>query len=251
MTRNSPALPWLMALTGTLLLAREAVFYIGFAILGSSINWPASLGLPAEEIFILLRDESVAMFAGYYVYLISSAMFVPVAVCLRALIAGEVQLTTLMADIALAFAILSAAFRVVGILRWLFAMPLLSQTYFDPESSQALRDATLMTYEVLNAFAGQIGEHLGVRLFATLFVGFFAIAFFRSSRVPTLFAVWAAVSALLFFPLEELIGVDGGPILFINGFTFSFWAIFFGGYLLVTASRRAGISLANGARYDQ
>ena len=123
-------------------------------------------------------------------------------------------------------------------------MPVLSAAYLDPQSSQAVRDVALMNYEMLNAYAGQIGEHLGVRLFATLFLGFFAAAFFRSSQVPTLFAIWAAISAILFFPLEELIGVDGGPILFINGFTYSFWAIFFGIYL-IAKSRRAGVSLAN------
>ena len=246
MTNRTQVLPWLMAVTGVILLAREAVFYTGFAILGSAINWPTSLGLPAEEIFVLLRDHGDAMFNGYYFYMISSAMFIPVAVCLRWLVAGEDQLTTLLADIALAFAILSVGFRVVGILRWLFAMPVLSAAYFDPESSQAIRDVALMNYEMMNSFAGQIGEHLGVRLFATLFLGFFALSFFRSSRIPTLFAVWAAISAALFFPLEELIGVDGGPILFINGFTYSFWAIFLGIYLIVQ-SRRADVIVAKEA----
>ena len=241
MTAKSQVLPWLMALTGLVLIAREAVFYTGFAILGSAINWPASLGLPPDEIFVLLRDQGDAMFIGYYFYMVSSAMFIPVAVCLRYLVAGEDQLTTLLADVALAFAIASTAFRVLGILRWLFAMPVLSGAYFDPDSSQTMREVALLNYEMLNSYAGQVGEHLGVRLFATLFLGFFAAAFMRSSRVPKPYAVWAAISALLFFPLEELIAVDGGPILFINGFTYSFWAIFFGVFLIRSA-RRAGVS---------
>ena len=76
-------------------------------------------------------------------------------------------------------------------------------------------------------------------------MGFYAMAFMRSSRVPTLFAVWAAIAALLFFPLEELIGVDGGPILFINGFTFSFFTIFFGIYLLWSSRRVVSGSTAS------
>ena len=244
MTSRTHILPWLMTLTGAVLIAREAVFYTGFAILGSAINWPASLGLPAEEIFALLRDQGDAMFTGYYVYMLSSIMFIPVAVCLRWLVAGEDTLTTLLADIALAFAVASTAFRVLGILRWLFAMPVLSNAYLDPASSDALREVALLNYQMLDAYAGQTGEHLGVRLFATLFLGFFALAFLRSSRVPTLFAVWAGISAILFFPLEELLGFDGGAILFINGFTYSFWAIFFGIYLIWSA-RRAGVLLAS------
>ena len=241
MTTKPNVMPWLMALAGSILVLREAVFYVGFAILGSAINWPASLGLPAQEIFVLLRDKGDAMFAGYYVYLISSVMFIPIAVCLRSFLAGEDNLTRLLADIALGFAIISTAFRMLGILRWLFAMPVLSEAYFNPDSSQAVRDVALLNYEMLNAYAGQIGEHLGVRLSTTLFLGLFAAAFFRSALVPMPFAIWAAISAILFFPLEELIGVDGGPILFINGFTYSFWAIFFGLYLILR-SRRVGLS---------
>ena len=246
MTPNTTnALPWLMALTGVLLISREAIFYVAFYVLGSSINWPASLDLAAPEIFELLRDEGDAMFTGYYIYLLSSVLFIPVAVCLRWLVAGEDTLTTLIADIALAFAIASTIYRVLGILRWLFAMPVLSATYLDPASSQAVRDVAVLNYDMLNAYAGQIGEHLGVRLFATLFVGFFALAFFRSSHVPTFFAAWAALAAILFFPLEELLGIDGGPILFINGFTFSFWAIFFGAYLIWRSRREVGLSDVN------
>jgi hypothetical protein len=233
------ALPAIMALTGGILILREAVFYTGFAILNGAINWPASLGLPAAEVFGLLRDQGGAMFAGYYVYMLSSFMFIPIAVCLRWLVAGEDDLTTILADIALAFAIVSAAFRVLGILRWLFAMPVLSQAYLDPASSEALRQAALLNYDMLSAYAGQTGEHLGVRLTGTLFLGFFALAFLRSSRVPTVFAIWAGVSAILFFPLEELLGTELDAILFINGFTYSFWAIFFGGYLILASRRHA------------
>ncbi len=239
MISKSHALPAIMALTGGILILREAVFYTGFAVLNGAINWPASLGLPATEIFGLLRDQGNAMFAGYYVYMISSFMFIPIAVCLRWLVAGEDDLTTILADIAVALAIVSAAFRVLGILRWLFAMPVLSQAYLDPASSEAVRQVALLNYDMLSAYAGQTGEHLGVRLSGSLFLGVFALAFFRSSRVPTLFAAWAAISAVLFFPLEELLGTEFDSILFINGFTYSFWAIFFGGYLIVASRRQA------------
>ncbi len=40
------------------------------------------------------------------------------------------------------------------------------------------------------------------------------------------------MAAALFVPLPDYRGVDGGPILFINGFTFSFFLIFPGVHML-------------------
>ncbi len=121
-------------------------------------------------------------------------------------------------------------------------MPVLSAADLDPGSSGAVCDVAVLNGGMLDAHAGEIGEHPGVGLFATLLPGFFALAFFRSSRAPTLFALRAAVAALLFCPREELIGADGGAIRFVNVFTCSFRAIVFGPYLIV-ASRRRGAAL--------
>jgi hypothetical protein len=130
-TPLAPA-PALFAFAGCLLLLREAVFFVGFYILGSSINWPQSLGLPAAETFRLITAHPGAVFSGYYVYLLSSLLFVPIALVLRALLRGENAVTDVVLDVAAALAVLSVAFRALGILRWLFAMPTLAKTYFDP-----------------------------------------------------------------------------------------------------------------------
>lgn len=220
------------ATAGALLILREAVFYGGFIVLNVAIDWPASLGLPAAEIFAMLRDKPGEIFAGYYIYMASSLLFIPIACALRGALRSGDRTTDLVLDVAVGFAIASAVFRTLGIMRWLFAMPALSQAYFDPAATEATRAAALLHYQVLDAYAGQIGEHLGVHLTAFGFLGCVALALFRTPSVSKVWAIWAAISALLFFPIADLLGVDGGMLLFVNGLTYSVWAMVFGVWLI-------------------
>jgi hypothetical protein len=232
-TSFSSRVSGLLVLTGALMLFREAVFYFGFYLLGSSINWPNSLGLSADETFRLITEHSGAVFSGYYVYLLSSVLFVPIAFVLRAVLRTEKDaVTNTVLDIATAFAVISVVFRAMGILRWLFAMPMLAATYLDPASTPAMREAALLNFNLLDTYAGKAGEHLGVGLFAAFFVFSFGIALWRTAMVPRFYAGWALIAALLFIPFPDILGFDGGALLFVSGFTFSFWVIFLGMHLL-------------------
>lgn len=242
MTKSLPkptVSPILLIIAGVLLLLREAMFFGGFAILNNAINWPASLGLPATEIFALLRDKPGQIFTGYYIYMASSLMFIPIAFALRAALRTEDKATGLVLDIAAGLAVVSAVFRTLGILRWLFAMPVISQAYFDPSATEATRAAAVLQYQVLDAYAGKIGEHLGVHLTAFGFLGCLAWVLFRTPFVSRIWVIWAAISALLFFPIADLTGQDGGILLFVNVSTYSLWAIFFGIALILMARKAA------------
>lgn len=229
----------LLVVAGGLLLVREAVFYAAFGVLASSINWPGSLALPASEALPLIHQHGRAVFLGYYLYLLSSVLFLPIAMALRATLRSETPAwgRNLLLDMAAGFAAVSVVMRALGILRWLFAMPALAVMYTDPASTPAMRDAAALQFELLNNYAGNAGEHLGVHLFAALFMGCFGVVLLRTVGMPKVFGVWALISAALFVPVPDLLGIDGGPILFINGFTYSFWAMALGGYLLLRSRR--------------
>ena len=237
MMHMSMSVRWLVLATGLLLVGREAFFYVGFYILGSSIGWPASLGLPAEEIFLLIQNEGSAMFTGYYVYMLSSALFIPIAFCLRGLLQEERGSIKLLADIAVGFAILSAGFRVLGILRWLFAMPVLSAAYLEPGASEAVRDVAVMNYYMMDGYAGKIGEHLGLGVTGFAFLIFLGVTCLTSAQIPKILGLWLVVSGLLFVPLPDIMGFDGGVLLFVNGITYSASAGAVGLYLILVARR--------------
>lgn len=227
----------LLAVAGSLLFMKEAVFYVAFFILGTSIDWPGSLGLPAAEALPLIREHEGAVFTGYYFYLLSSIMYIPVALSLRALLRGNGTVRDLLLDCAVGLAVVSTAMRALGILRWLFAMPTLAAVYADPGSSPELLASVAVQFDVLNEYAGRAGEHLGVQLFATLFLGCFAAVMLSTRVAPKAFGVWLLLSSVLFIPWTELAGIDQGLMLTIDGLAYSLWAMVFGVYLILHSRR--------------
>lgn len=230
-----------MMIAGGLLLAREAVFYAAFGVLAASIDWPGSLGLAAADALPLIREQQRSVFTGYYLYLLSSIMFLPIAMALREVLrhATGTQHTVarLVMDIAVGFAVVSVVLRSLGILRWLFAMPALAEVYVDPATTQATREQVVLQFDLLNHYAGQAGEHLGVHLLMALFMLCTGAALLGVREVPRAFAVWAVICGLLFVPVADLLGVEGGVMLFVNGFGYSFWAIGLGAVLIWRALR--------------
>ena len=125
-------------LAGVILIAQQAVFLVTFVILGAAISWPQSLGLPAAEAFPLITENETAVFTGYYLYLLSSVLLIAMAVALKSVLADERDsVLTVLLNIAATFGVVSGAMKILGIIRWLFAMPALAAVYLDAQASQA------------------------------------------------------------------------------------------------------------------
>jgi hypothetical protein len=225
-------------LAGAILIAQQGVFLVAFAILSVAINWPQSLGLPAAEAFPLITENETAVFTGYYLYLLSSGLLIAMAVALKSAFADEGDsLLTVILNMATAFGVVSGAMKILGIIRWLFAMPMLAAVYLDAQSSQTLREAAALDFTLMNAYAGKLGEHVGVQLFTTLFLGMFGFVLLRSRRVSAWFGYTALIAVILALPYEDLLGVDLGPFLTVSGTVTGLWTIALGIALLVKARR--------------
>ncbi len=225
--------PTLFKLAGISFLAEQLIFLMAFYTLGTSINWPESLGQPADVVFPLIVEQSPSVFGGYYLYMLSSIMLIPMAIFFKgALKDSDDKILSAFLNLVVALGIVSASMKVLGIMRWLFAMPMLANVYLDPDSSEALRQAAVMNYDLLNAYAGKLGEHVGVQLITTFLFGSMAVALIRSTKVSSLWGWVALPIALLSLPYEDLLGTDLGPFLMISGTTIGFWILGMGGYFV-------------------
>jgi len=221
----------LLVTVGKLFLFREAIFYVGFYILGVNINWPSSLSLPTLEILPLIYQKSNAVFIGYYVYLISQIFFIPIAIALKEAFKNNDLITNLYLKIGVGLTTVAVCFKVLGIFRWLFVMPSLA-FLLHTNTSFETTELINMHYMLIDAYAGKIGEHLGVQLFGVLSWGAFSLALYRIKTIPRLWIYWLMLSALLFIPFADIFHFDSGIYLTINGIVYSLWAISFGLYLV-------------------
>ncbi|MEM7345499.1 MAG: DUF4386 family protein [Chloroflexota bacterium] len=210
----------------TLLTIEFLLLFVPLIVLGMAINWPASLDEPASVNLPLILEQAAAVKFGYLTYMIYSVLIIPVAFIISHIVAGFGPPNTLL-KIANGFAIGSAVLRVLGIIRWLIPMPILARVYTDPASSEGTREAVAIMYDMLNAYAGSVGEVLGVGFFAALWVGITAYVILRDGTLPRWVGGFGLITAVaLTAGLLEIVEVDAGAFLTINVTMLHFWWFF-------------------------
>ncbi len=217
--------------TAALLFLETLLMIAPIVILGAAINWPASLDEPASVVLPLIVAQSGAVRLGYFLYLLYSVLFWPAALLVVRSVAGR-GTPGLLLQQAAGFGAASAALRTLGIIRWLFPMPLLGQAYVGATSDQT-RATIELIYTTLNAYAGSIGEVLGVSLFAGLWMLLVSAAILRSGRLPRWLGGFGLLVALgLFSTSLELFGIDLGPFISVTVTLLHVWFLTLAGVLL-------------------
>ncbi len=225
--------------TGAILLLQGLLMFAPLAILGAAINWPASLSEPASMVLPLISAQAGAVRMGYFIYLLYSILFWPTALLVVRVVARSDSYGPLL-RIAAGFGIASAVARTLGIVRWLGAMPGLAAQYVDPATSDQTRATISTVFQLLNDYAGMVGEVLGVSFFAALWVGCVSIAILRSGALPRWVGWFGLLAgAGLSAAVVELFGVDLGPLITVTTTTIHLWFLGLGGYLLLRAPRGA------------
>ena len=160
------------------------------------------------------------------------------AVILKSVYADKTdRLLAAILNIAAAFGIVSGVMKVMGIMRWLFAMPVLANVYLDTQASQVVREAAALNYAMLNAYAGKLGEHVGVQLLTTMFIGALGLVLLRSRQGSAWLGYSALIAAVMALPFEDLLNMDLGPLLTVSGTMTGLWTIALGIALLIKARR--------------
>ncbi|WP_181256627.1 DUF4386 family protein [Merismopedia glauca] len=209
--------------TGILLIVEGLLMFLPVAILGAAINWPVSLGDPANVMLPRLVDNSLAVTIGYSIYLIYSVLFFPVALLTSQIVTGK-QVNRIWFYLGTGLGIASTIGRTLGIIRWLVAMPALAKVYVDPATSDATKEAIAVVYKALNDYGGSIGEVLGVSLFTALWLITVAIAIRQARILPNWIGWFALVAAsLLLVQLVELFGVDLGAYISVSVSMLQIW----------------------------
>lgn len=206
-----------------LFIAHIAVFFTAFGILGSAIGWPGSLDLPALENLPLIQENASAVFQGYYLYLLSVMITLPMWVLTRCVLKDKTDVIGgTFFDLALYTLVAAVIFKALGILRWLFAMPYLALTLAaDPASAPMVT----MMFDTLNLYAGKAGEHLGVQLFTALYIALIAFSMLRMKGAFKWLGAGGVLIAMSFLPYGDLMGLDNGIFLMVSGYSNTAWMI--------------------------
>ncbi len=204
-------------IAGLILILQFALMWTAFFILSAAINWPVSLDDPASIALPRMLEQAQPIMTGYGCYLMVGLLLLPATAALNA----RLGLSRAVAGFTIALATFSAMAKSIGITRWLFVMPDLAQAYTADGADQA---AISHIFEALNAYAGGIGEILGVGLISGVWTICIAVSVFRA---PGAFAKFvggfAMVTGLgLIATIPAGFGVDLGPVLTLSGIAWQF-----------------------------
>jgi hypothetical protein len=125
---------------------------------------------------------------------LAALLFVPASILLHKVLDCEdaPYLTT-----ATFMGAISGILQAVGLMRWVFVIPVLADLYTATSASTATREAVSVVYQVVHQYGGVvIGEHLG----QTLLIGW-TLGVGIAMRSSPLFKSWVAWWGLLTTPL--------------------------------------------------
>ena len=181
---------------GAATIATALAFNAAFAALAASFDYPDILRAPAETVLTAFAEGGAALILTWYAFALCAVAMIPVSL----VVALGRGLTPVRVAAAILGALAGLA-QAIGLLRWVFAVPMLAQADGDREAG----------FLILNQWGGvAIGEHLGYLLTAGFLVAMALADRADGSRIrPTLAVTSAALIAI--GAGEGLALVIGGP----------------------------------------
>jgi hypothetical protein len=178
-------------------LAQVGLFSVTLVVLGRAIGWPGILRQPAAEVLPTIDAAPLATAIGYGFYLLASLALIPLSLACRELL-HTLGRRGLWVDSIAAVGIASGVLKTLGIVRWLSVMPVLARLHQGGSLDAAQTGTVELMYTAFNAYAGAVGELLGVQLTQGLWVLGLGVLLLRAGwRVTGTIASLAGVCLLL------------------------------------------------------
>jgi Domain of unknown function (DUF4386) len=213
--------------TGFAAIAIGLGFNIPYAILADNFDYPGILRQPADIALARFAEGGPALIATWYGFAACAIALIPLAVALS-ITAPRLATRPALAIGAAITGALAGLVQAIGLLRWVFAVPLLAEAQRLADANPVTARAASLTYSMLNAWGGvAIGEHLG-QILTALFAGQLALLQ-RGEGDGRVAAIGLATAATL------VIGSAEGPALAMGGDGAGFAMATIVGFLGLTA----------------
>jgi hypothetical protein len=100
--------------------------------------------------------------------------------------------------LATSLGIVAMVVQMVGLLRWVFVVPVLAQSYTDPSSSEATRAAVAVVFAAIHQYGGVVlGEHLGYA-FTVFWMALISLALLRTNGYPSWLGIFGLVASAIY-----------------------------------------------------
>lgn len=201
---------------GWLLIAGAIGVLIPYSILTGIFNYP---GILREKIGVILTAFNSGGSKLIFTWLAFALLGLPLLIA-YSLIGKRLENDTTHARWVTTIGITSGIVQIIGLLRWVFVVPVLATAYVNTTNAATI-EAIEISFNVIHQFAGVLlGEHLG-QLFTVIWTVFISHALLKSSVIPKRLAVFGYIaSAIYLLAQAELLAtvIPSFPVIAIAGF---------------------------------
>ncbi|WP_414566079.1 MULTISPECIES: DUF4386 domain-containing protein [unclassified Anabaena] len=184
----------LIRTTGILLIFLVVLSNIPYILLIQTFEYDDILRQPVDYVLNQFHAGGARLILTWFTFGLAALLFLPASLLLHKVLECEdaPYLTT-----ATFMGAISGILQAVGLMRWVFVVPLLANLYTDTTASTATREALSVVYQAVHQYGGVvIGEYLG----QTLLIGW-TVGVGMAMRFSPLFKSWVPWWGLLTTPL--------------------------------------------------
>jgi hypothetical protein len=189
---------------GILLIGGAILVNVPYALLISTFDYPDILRAPTGDILTRFAAGGSGLiwtwlaFAWVGLPLLVGVLLLPRALADDANPGRGQPASTL----ALVFGTTGLIVQMIGLLRWVFVVPVLARIYTAPQATATTREAVAAVFQAVHQYGGVVlGEHLG-QAFIILWMIFLSISLLRQEKFPRALS-WAGFVAAAVYALAQ------------------------------------------------
>ncbi|NJL80704.1 MAG: DUF4386 domain-containing protein [Richelia sp. RM2_1_2] len=184
----------LVRTTGILFILLVILSNIPYTLLIQTFGYDDILREPVEIVLKKFHAGGTQLILTWFAFGLTALLLTPVSILLHSVIDRN-HIPYLPAITAMGA--LSGILQAIGLMRWVFVVPVLANLYTDPNTSATTQEAVRVVYQAVHQYGGVvIGEHLG----QTLLIGW-TLGIGLVMRSSPLFKSWVAWWGLFTTPL--------------------------------------------------
>lgn len=201
---------------GLLLIAGAIGVFIPYAILTFTFEYPDILRQAPGIILTRFQEGGSSLIFTWWAFAILGLPLLIAYILIGQMFESKLGFMKWTTTIG----VISGVVQIVGLLRWVFVIPVLANTYVTSEST-ASREAAIISFQTVHQFGGVLlGEHLG-QLFTIIWTIMISIAFIKLKFFPAWVSWLGIISAIIYlFAQAELFTtvIPGFPAWDMAGF---------------------------------
>lgn len=201
---------------GYLLILGAVGVFVPYTILTITFDYP---GILREDTGIILKKFHQGGASLIFTWLAFASLGLPL-IAAYTLIGQKLESKMQHIRWVTAIAIISGIVQIIGLLRWVFVVPVLATEYVTAASASK-QEAIEISFKVIHQFGGVLlGEHLG-QLFTIIWTVFISLSLLKAEIIPKWLALWGWLASFIYLLAQtELLAtvIPVFPVISFAGF---------------------------------